>query len=57
MRTVGVVDPNDDSRERFVIWHYRYDPTRREHRNVTVAAFDNADEFTAEFERLSATLK
>jgi hypothetical protein len=41
------VDPGDDSIERFIVWHYRYDPQRRERRHVVVAAFDNEPEFLA----------
>lgn len=39
------VDPDDDCIERWVIWHFRYDPSRRERRNVVVAAFDNEREW------------
>ena len=39
------VDPNDDTIRRFIVWHYRYDPSRQDRRNVVVAAFDNAHEF------------
>ncbi|HEY3737291.1 MAG TPA: hypothetical protein VGL26_07580 [Jatrophihabitans sp.] len=35
------VDPDDDDIARFVVWHRRYDPERRERRNVVIAAFDN----------------
>jgi hypothetical protein len=38
------VDPEDDSIERFIVRHYRYDPQRRERRHVVVAAFDNEQE-------------
>ena len=41
------VDPADDSIERFIVYHYRYDPQRRERRPVAVAAFDNEREFLA----------
>lgn len=37
----------DDGVRRFVVRHYRYDPTRRERRHVVVAAFDNRREFNA----------
>jgi len=39
------VDPDDDTIQRYVAWHYRYDPDRRCRRNVVVAAFDDAAEF------------
>jgi hypothetical protein len=41
------VDPENDSIERFIVRHYRYDPQRRERRHVVVAAFDNEQEFGA----------
>ena len=39
--------PGDDSIERFIVRHYRYDPQRRERRHLVVAAFDNEPEFRA----------
>ena len=39
------VDPDDDRIARWVVWHYRFDPSRSERRNVTVAAYDNVEEF------------
>jgi len=39
--------PGDDSIERFIVRHYRYDPQRRGRRHVVVAAFDNEPEFRA----------
>jgi len=39
------VDPEDDSADRWIVWRYRYDPSRRERRNTVVAAFDNEAEF------------
>jgi len=44
---VARVDPADDSIERFIVRHYRYDPQRRERRHVVVAVFDNEPEFRA----------
>jgi hypothetical protein len=41
------VDPEDDSIERFIVRHHRYDPLRRERRHVVVAAFDNEQEYGA----------
>jgi hypothetical protein len=39
------VDPDDDTIRRFIVLHYCYDPSRRERRQVEVAAFDNETEF------------
>ncbi len=50
------VDPKDDTRRRFVVRHYRYDPARREWRHVVVAAFDNEPEFLACIERVRAEI-
>ena len=41
------VDPEDDTIRRFIALHYRYDPERRERRNVVTAAFDDEREFKA----------
>src|SRR5215831_3735143 len=51
---VARVDPADDSIERFIVRHYRYDPQRRERRHVVVAAFDNEREFRACMEEVQA---
>lgn len=51
------VDPDDDSIYRWIVWHYRYDPDRRERRNVVVAAFDNQREFHGDIEKRSAELR
>lgn len=45
------VDHADDTIWRWVIQHYRFDPARRERRNVIVAAYDSETEFRAEFDR------
>ena len=50
------VDPGDDSIERFIVRHYRYDPQRRERRHVVVAAFDNEREFRACMEDVQAEI-
>ncbi|HET7386300.1 MAG TPA: hypothetical protein VFJ19_06495 [Nocardioidaceae bacterium] len=50
------VDPDDDTLERFVVRHYRYDASRHERRHVVVAAFDNRDEFEACLRECSAAL-
>ena len=51
------VDPKDDTIRRFVVSHYRYDPSRRERRHVVVAAFDNEREFLARFEQIRAEIE
>ena len=51
------VDPEDDTIERFVVYHYRYDPGRRERRHVLVAVFDNEREFQARVDREQAELE
>jgi len=54
---VARVDPGDDSIERFIVRHYRYDPQRRERRHVVVAAFDNEREFRACMEGVQAEIR
>jgi hypothetical protein len=51
------VDVEDDSIERFIVRHYRYDPQRRERRHVVVAAFDNEREYRACMESVQAEIK
>ncbi|MGH3300475.1 MAG: hypothetical protein ACRDOK_02135 [Streptosporangiaceae bacterium] len=51
------VDPDDDSIERFIVRHYRYDPQRRERRHVLVAAFDNEREYLACMESVQAEIR
>lgn len=51
------VDPDDDSIDRWVVQHYRYDPDRRERRHVVVAAFDNPNEFDADIEERATQLR
>jgi hypothetical protein len=53
---VARVDPGDDSIERFIVRHYRYDSQRRERRHVVVAAFDNEREFRACMEGVQAEI-
>jgi hypothetical protein len=53
---VARVDPDDDSIERFIVHHYRYDPQRRE-RHVVVAAFDNEREFQACMDGVQADIR
>ncbi|MEW1952316.1 hypothetical protein [Terrabacter sp. NPDC080008] len=45
------VDPDDDTIERFLVFHYRFDPQRSERRHVLVAAYDNQREFNARMKR------
>jgi hypothetical protein len=51
------VDPEDDSINRFIVWHYRYDPQRHERRHVVVAAFDNEREMWARMQEIGAEIK
>jgi hypothetical protein len=51
------VDPQDDSIQRFIVSHYRYDPERRERRHVVVAAFDNEPEFRACMQEVGAEIR
>lgn len=44
---VARVDPGDDDIKRYIVWHHRYDPQRRERRHVVVAALDSEPEFLA----------
>jgi hypothetical protein len=53
---VARVHPGDDSIERFIVRHYRYDPERRERRHVVVAVFDNEPEFRACMEGVQAEI-
>ena len=51
------VDPKDDTIRRFVVRHYRYDPSRRERRHVVVAAFDNERQFLAGIEQIRGEIE
>jgi len=51
------VDPEDDSIQRFIVRHYRYDPERRERRHVLVAAFDNEAEYQARLQSEEAEIQ
>ena len=52
------MDPDDDSVDRWIVWHHQYDEHRRQRRNLAVAAYDDAAEFEERFrlerEQLSA---
>jgi hypothetical protein len=54
---MSMVDPDDDSICRWVVFHFRYDPARKERRNVVVAAFDNPEEFDADITKRAAQLR
>jgi hypothetical protein len=54
---VAAVDPDDDTVDRWVVLHYRYDSGRRERRDVAVAAFDNPDEFHADIHARAEQLR
>lgn len=54
---VPVIDPSDDSQWRWVVFHYRFDPTRRERRNTVVAAYDNEAEYSAAIDELSERVR
>ncbi|RNI16923.1 hypothetical protein [Flexivirga caeni] len=47
------VDPADDSIDRFVVLHYRYDADRNERRKIVTWAFDNSRERDAEIFRIA----
>jgi hypothetical protein len=55
--SVAQVDPEDDSIQRFIVRHYRYDPERRERRHVVVAAFDNEPEYRARMQEVAAEIR
>jgi hypothetical protein len=54
---VARVNPEDDTVERFIVRHYRYDRQRRERRHVVVAAFDNEPEFLASMEMVRSEIE
>ncbi|MET4637701.1 hypothetical protein [Mycetocola sp. 2940] len=51
------VDPDDDTIWRWVIHHYRFDPTRNQRRNVRVAAYDDESEFRSELDRYTELIR
>ena len=51
------VDPDDDTIKRFIVYHYRYDPERRQRRNVVVAAFDSEVEVRACMREVGAEIE
>lgn len=54
---MAAVDPEDDSLERWVLHHFRYDPQRHERRNVVVGAWDSEAEFSAAMHHLADRLR
>jgi hypothetical protein len=54
---VAQVDPQDDTLLRYVVFHYRHDPVRRERRHMLVAAFDDPQEFEAALQALHRELQ
>lgn len=53
---VPLVAADDESIRRFVVTHYRFDPERRERRDVVVAAFDNDEEFISLVESIQSDI-
>jgi hypothetical protein len=51
------VDPSDDSRTRWVLQWFRFDPERNERRKVIVGAYSRKREFDREFRKLQADLE
>lgn len=51
------VDPEDDTINRFIVRHYRYDPQRHERRHVVVAAFNNENEMWVRMQEIAAEIK
>ena len=51
------INRKDDTVWRWVIHRFQFDPSRRERRNVVVAAYDNEREFQTEFERHAQILR
>jgi hypothetical protein len=54
---VAEVDPSDDSRTRWVLQWFRFDPERNERRNVTIAAYSREREFDRASRKLQAELE
>jgi hypothetical protein len=54
---VAEVDPSDDSRTRWVLQWFRFDPERNERRKVIVGAYSRKREFDREFRKLQADLE
>lgn len=54
---MAVVDPDDDDLMRWVVMHYRFDPVRRQRRNMIVAAYDNQAEFDEELDACDSRIR
>ena len=50
------VDEHDDTRTRYVVRRYAYDPWRHERRHQTLAVFDDEREYQARIDREAAQL-
>lgn len=51
------VDPKDDSKTRWILEWYRFDPERNERRHVAVAAYTRKREFNRAFRQLGQELE
>jgi hypothetical protein len=54
---VSQIDPDDDSRRRWVLRWYRYDPDRMERRQTVVAAYTRKHEFRLHWEELAELIE
>jgi hypothetical protein len=54
---MSAVDAQDDTRTRWVLHHFRFDPERRERCNVVIGAWDTEQEFDDESHRLAELLR
>lgn len=54
---MGQVDPEDDTIWRWVIRHYRFDPSRNERRHVVVAAYANKAEYDLELDQYCSRIR
>ncbi|MFV0461687.1 MAG: hypothetical protein ACK5MP_00585 [Nostocoides sp.] len=51
------IDPEDDSLDRWIVRHYRYDPQRRQRRHVTVAAYSSRAEMNRAMDDLAGVIR
>ena len=51
------VNPDDDTVRRWLIQHYRFDPSRNQRRNVRVAAYDDESESRSELEKYTQKIR
>jgi hypothetical protein len=54
---MGFIDANDDTKGRWIVYHYRYDPERRERRHVIVACFDKKKDWLRFFDQTAKLLQ